>query len=83
MTVADDNIFRSLTDAPAVLVAPWFDSDAIVTNVEIHTFYQYIGAGFRVAAVIIVIVAVDIYIPYGYVVAKYGMNDPEGRIVNF
>ena len=81
MAVADDDIFRSLSDAPAVLVASGFDGDAVVAYIEVHSLYQYVGAGFRVAAVIVVVITVDIYVSYGYVVTEYGVDNPERRIV--
>ena len=82
MAIPDNYVLRSLSDAPTVLVASRFDGDTIIPHIEVHVFNQYVGTRFRVAAIVIVVVAVYIYIAYGDIIAEYRMDDPEGRIVD-
>jgi hypothetical protein len=74
VVIADDNILRRLSDAPAILVTAGFDRYSIVTDDKVAILDQDIGGRLGVAAIVVQVEAVDRYVLDSNVIAKNRMD---------
>src|SRR5579862_8861547 len=80
--VADHDVLGGLCDAPSVAVAPALDRDAIVAGIELALLDEHVARAFRIAAVVVRPVAVDLHAAHGYVLAEHGIEFPHRRIAD-
>ena len=77
---AHDDIFAGNVPLASVLVTAGFDGYAVVARIEGTVFYQYVFAGFRVAAVSVGSTVEYVHATYDEAFAKQRMYNPERRV---
>ena len=77
---AHDDIFAGNVPLASVLVTAGFDGYAVVARIEGTVLYQYVFAGFRVAAVSVGTTVEYVYATYDEAFAKQRVYNPERRV---
>src|SRR6185437_11276501 len=67
-------------DAAAILIAPGFDGNAVIAGAEGAVGDQDVAAAFRIAAIIVRPMTVDLDIAHGDVLTKHRVQLPHGRV---
>lgn len=76
--VAHDDVLTGGVPFAPVGITTRLDGDAVVTGIEDTVFYQYVLAGFGVAAVAVGTTVEDVYTAHSEAFAEQRVNDPEG-----
>ena len=65
-----------------IFIAPWFNSNTIITCIKITIFNQYIITRLRIAAIIIITMTLHLHLPYCYIFWQQRMDQPKWSTIN-
>ena len=77
-----DDVLAGCVQPPPIGVASGLDRDTVVPGVEVTCFYQHVGTRFRIAAVVIWTMTVDLHVLHDHVAAEHRMDFPHRRVLN-
>ena len=80
--ILNDDVLAGHVDAPAVPVAARFDSDTVVAGAENATDDEHAVAAFRIAAIVVRAVAVDIDAAHCNVAAQHRIELPHRGVLD-